>query len=37
MLKERENEEMFLWQVDLKEGQLSETAEGGSTVQQIWG
>lgn len=33
----RENEEMFLWQVDLKAWQLSETAEGDGVVQWILG
>lgn len=33
----RENEEMFLWQVDLKEWQLSETVWGDSIVQRILG
>lgn len=32
----RENEEMSLWQVDLKEWQLSETAQGDGMVQWIW-
>jgi len=33
----RENEEMFLWQVHLKEWHLPETAEGDSIVQWMLG